>query len=112
VPIDRHKLEQHNRSDDDDDENVLPSSLILLEPMDPISIASKDRSARLGTSNTRSDETVRSCLQNIPPVPPGYTYSIRQRAQQFKYFKEKLDINRKPDETTDIFNVAIITLCK
>jgi hypothetical protein len=48
----------------------------------------------------------------IPPIPLGYTYSIRQRIQQFQYFKNKYDTSQKQDDSMDLFNVSIIAVCK
>ncbi len=51
-------------------------------------------------------------MRYIPAVPPGYVFSIRQRAQKFQYFKDQLDLLRKQDQSMDLFNVAIIAVCK
>lgn len=93
--------------------SVLPSSLILLDPIHPTSIGSKDRRAIPATSNTtRSDEAVRSCMRHLPPVPPGYDFSIQQRVKQFLYFKNQYDINHYQNPAMDLFNVAILAVCK
>jgi len=91
---------------------VPPRSLVLLNSNNSISFTSKDQQARTATSNTRADEAVQLCMRHIPPMPPGYAFSIRQCVQQFQYFKNKLDVNQKQDETMDLFNVAIIAVCK
>jgi hypothetical protein len=91
---------------------VPPRSLVLLNSNNSISFTSKDQQARTATSNTRADEVVQLCMRHIPPMPPGYAFSIRQCVQQFQYFKNKLDVNQKQDETMDLFNVAIIAVCK
>ena len=91
---------------------VPPSSLVFHDVVNPTSIASKDREAIVGSATTRSDEMVRSCMRNIPLVPPGYTFSTRQRIQQFQYFKAKHDIKIGQDPTIDLFNVAIIAVCE
>lgn len=106
VPITVNEAIEQNRH------YVLPSSLILLDLINPTSIGSKDRRAIPATANTRCDETVRSCMRHIPQVPSGYTFSTRQRTQQFQYFKDKLDMKTKQDEYIDLFNVAIIAVCK
>jgi hypothetical protein len=91
---------------------VLPSSLILLDSVIPISIGSKDRHEIRATANTRSDETVRSCMRNLPPMPASYNFSIQQRVKQFQYFKNQHDITHQQNPTMDLFNVAIIAVCK
>jgi len=91
---------------------ILPSSLILHDSINPTSIGSRDRRFASGGANNRSDESVRTCIRQIPSVPPGYTFSIRQRVEQFQYFQNNLDIKTKQDETMDLFNVAIIAVCK
>jgi hypothetical protein len=91
---------------------VLPSSLVIFDSVHPTSIASKDRHAISATANTRADEEARSCMRNIPEVPRGYTFSTRQRIEQFQYFKDKLDIRTKQNESIDLFNVAVIAVCK
>ena len=62
---------------------TLPSSLRLLDSIHPTSIGSKDRNAIMATETTRSDETVRSYMRNLPPVPPGYDFTI----QQLSYYR-------------------------
>lgn len=91
---------------------TLPSSLILLDPVFPTSIASKDRNAIMATATTRSDESVRSCMRNLPPVPNGYKFSLQQRAQQFQYFKQKHDLTHQQNPCMDLFNAAVIAVCK
>lgn len=91
---------------------TLPSSLILLDPVFPTSIASKDRAAILGTSTTRSDESVRSCMRNLPPVPNGYDFTLRQRIEQFQYFKQKHDVSHQQNPELALFNVAVVAVCK
>jgi hypothetical protein len=49
-------------------------------------------------------------MRNLPPVPPGYKFSIQQRAKQFLYFKHQQDINHKQNPTMDLFNVAIVAV--
>jgi hypothetical protein len=104
VPITIAEAEQKNRK------YVLPSSLIFHDDVNPTSIGSKDREAIAGSATTRSDEMVRSCMRNIPSVPPGYAFSTRQRIQQFQYFKAKQDTKTGQHSTIDLFNVAIIAV--
>ena len=91
---------------------IIPSSIVILDLINPTSIASQDPQARPETKDKRSDEKVRSCMRNLPPIPLGYTYSIRQRIEQFQYFKNQLDKNAPQDQTMDLFSVAIIAVCK
>ena len=91
---------------------MLPPSLVLLDSINPTSIASRDRQAIPETQDRRSDEATRSCMRAIPPAPFGYTYSIRQRCEQFQYFKHKADIKTKPIESSNLFNAAIIAVCQ
>jgi hypothetical protein len=107
VPLTNTEVEVQNRRN-----AVLPSSLILLDSVIPISIGSKDRHEIRATANTRSDETVRSCMRNLPPMPASYNFSIQQRVKQFQYFKNQHDITHQQNPTMDLFNVAIIAVCK
>jgi len=91
---------------------TLPSSLIFLDSNYLTSIASKDRYAIMGTSTTRSDESVRSCMRSLPPVPRGYDFSIQQRAQQFQYFKQTHDFSHRQNPCMDLFNAAVVAVCK
>ena len=106
IPVTTDEAKRQNRDD------LLPPSLILLDTTNPTAIGSKAKVAIPETANTRSDEAVRSCMRHIPEVPVGYTFSIRQRIQQFQYFKNQLDTKTKPDEAVNLFNAAIIAVCK
>jgi hypothetical protein len=106
IPIPIREAERQNQN------YIIPSSLVLFDMVNIYAIGSADLEHRPANVNTRSDEAVRSCLRNIPPVPTGYAFSLQQRIQQFQYFKNKQDIKMKPNESLDIFNVAIIALCK
>ena len=107
VPLTNIEAAVQNQRD-----TTLPFDLILLDTVNPTSIGSKDRQAIPASANTRSDETVRSCMRNLPPLPPGYTFTVQQRARQFEYFKHQRDINHHQNPTTDLFNVAILALCQ
>lgn len=91
-----------------------PHSLTLFDRMNPTAIGTKNRQFVGETLYTRSDEQVRTCIRNLPPVPSGYTFSIPQRIQQFQYFKAKSDIKQKmkQNQIIDLFDVAIIAVCK
>ena len=91
---------------------TLPTGLILLDSVYPTSIASKDRNTIMATQITRSDESVRSCIRNLPSIPQGYEFSIQQRAQQFQYFKQKHDLTHVQNPTLDLYNAAVIAVCK
>lgn len=91
---------------------VLPSSLIIHDTINPTSIGSRYRQHIQETPNTRSDEQVRSCIRQIPPLPLNYTFSICQRVEQFQYFKNRFDITIQPNSSIDIFNASIIAVCK
>ena len=65
----------------------------------------------MATETTRSDETVRSYMRNLPPVPPGYDFTIQQRAQQFQYFKNRHDLTDQQNPVMDLFNVDVIAVC-
>ena len=105
VPVTSDQVIEHNRH------YVLPESLVLHDTVNPTSIGSKRRYDIQATAEIRADETVRSCMRQIPPLPAGYTFSIRQRVEQFGYFKNQLDLKIKPDQSTDLFNVALIAVC-
>lgn len=106
IPITDAEATQKNRN------FVLPASLVLHDAINPSSIGSKNREAIPTTATTRSDETVRSCIRNIPPVPQGYAFSMQQRVQQFQYFKAKQDDKFNQNKFVDLFNVAIIAVCE
>lgn len=106
VPVTTNEALRQSRS------YILPSSLVIFDSVNPTSIGSRDRRAIPGTVTTRSDEAVRSCMRRLPPIPTGYTFSVRQRVEQFQYFKDKLDMKAKQDENIDLFTAAIIAVCK
>ena len=106
IPVSINQAAQHDRN------YRLPSSLVLLDSINPTSIASKDRQAISRTSESRSDEATRSNMRRLPDVPAGYTFSTFQRALQFQYFKNKLDVKSKQNEYIDLFNATIIAVCK
>ncbi len=110
MPLPNIEIEEQNRKNVT--ATVLPPSLILYDPIIPTAIGSKDRHAIRRTANTRSDEEVRSCMRNLPPMPAGYNFSIQQRVKQFQYFKNQHDITHQQNPTMDLFNVAIIAVCK
>ena len=106
IPVTINEAKRQNR------DYILPPSLILLDTTNPTAVGSKAKDAIPETANTRSDEAVRSCMRHIPEVPQGYTFSTRQRMQQFQYFKSQLDIKTKQDEAVNLFNMAIVAVCK
>ena len=106
IPITDAEATQKNRN------FVLPASLILHDAINPSSIGSKHREAIPTTATTRSDETVRSCIRNIPAVPSGYAFSMKQRVQQFQYFKAKRDSQLNQNKLVDLFNVATVAVCE
>lgn len=95
---------------EDEKNPTLPASLIQLDPIHSIAIASKDRNARKTTETTRSDESVRLSMRHLPPVPNGYRFSIQQRAKQFQYFKQQHDLNHKQNPVIDLFNATVIAV--
>lgn len=107
APLRHTEVEVQNRRSP-----TLPSPLLLLDPIYATSIGSKDRNARLATETTRSDESVRSYMRNLPPVPDGYSFSIQQRARQFQYFKHQHDLIDQQNPSIDLFTVDIIAVCQ
>ncbi|CAF1689698.1 unnamed protein product, partial [Adineta ricciae] len=87
-----------------------PASIIVHDNVNPTSIGSRNRRHVRETSITRSDEDVRSCIRQLPPSPTGYTFSVRQRVAQFRYFKNKLDLDRAPDDSINLFNATVIAV--
>ena len=106
IPVTINEAMQHDRN------YVLPKHLILHDNVNPTSIGSRNRYDIQKTQNTRSDEQVRTCMRQIPPLPTGYTFSIRQRIEQFQYFKNLSDTKVKLNGSIDLFNVAVIAVCK
>ncbi|CAF1297606.1 unnamed protein product [Adineta steineri] len=104
IPVTINKAIEHCQN------YALPPTLIIHDQEYPTSISMKNRNDMSATADTRADEIVRSCMRHIPPLPSGYTFSIRQRVDQFLYFKNQLDIKIKPNKFIDLFNVALIAV--
>jgi hypothetical protein len=68
--------------------------------------------APLLTDLTRTKEEARRLVNDIPQPPRGYEFSRRQRAEQFDYFFERKDNRVLPSDLTDLYNYAIIAVCK
>ena len=106
VPLTQAQATAQNRS------YTLPNCLVLYDSINATSIGSARQWDISGTSLRRADELVRSCMRHVPSPPVGYTFSIRQRVEQFQYFKNRVDVNTKPHPTADIFNIALIAVRK
>jgi hypothetical protein len=106
VPVTVHEAMEHDRN------YIPPPTLLLHDTINPTSIGSRYRDDVQGSVDTRSDEAVRSYMRQIPPLPTGYTFSIRQRIEQFQYFKNKKDMSMKPDQFVNLFNSVVIAVCK
>ena len=58
----------------------------------------------------REPTLVRWCLDNLPPTPANYQFSLRQKIEQLDFFQHRLDLY--PSRFLDLYNVAIIMVCK
>jgi hypothetical protein len=95
IPISQDEALRDNQS------YQLPSSI----PDDPSSLLTV-------SDRIRSDHETGYCMNDLPPVPSNkYTFSLRQRAEQFEYFKNKLDLEM-PNFNLDLYNAAIVAVCK
>ncbi len=90
-----------NEAQDDNQFYQLPNSI----PMDPSSLF-------ITSADLRSDNEAGCCMTDLPPLPSNkYTFSTRQCAQQFLYFKNKQDY-RWPNFNLDLYNATILAVCK
>ena len=80
----------------------LPADCIKLNPT----------SSLMQNIHTRRDQEASLCMNNLPPMPSdNYTFSACQRTKQFQTFKEKRD-PPIPNLKLDLYNAAIIVVCK
>ena len=63
------------------------------------------------TSWTRTDEEVRSLVENVPKPPTGFEFSMYQRQQQASFFKSMKD-QSLPRYNVDLYNADIVAICK
>lgn len=78
----------------------------------PHSVPHDPSSLLITSSNIRSDHEAGCCMTNLPPLPSNkYTFSTRQCAQQFQYFKTKQDYYI-PNYNLNLYNAKIIAVCK
>ena len=106
IPITDVKGVQKNRN------FVPPASFIVHDTFNTSSAVWKNREEISASATTRSDETVRSGIRNIPSAPPGYALSMQQRAQQFQYLKTKQNRKFHQNTSVDLFDVAILDACQ
>ena len=78
----------------------------------PPSIPPDPSSPLMTSSHTRTDHEAGCSMTNLPPLPSRqYTFSTRQSAQQFLYFKNRQDYYW-PNFNLNLYRAAIIALCK
>ena len=95
IPMPIREAQQENQS------YVLPPSI----PEDPTSHV-------ITSIHTRSDHITGSCMVDLPPFPSNqYTFSTRQCAEQFRFFKTKEDL-QMPNYNLDLYNATIVAVCK
>ena len=58
----------------------------------------------------RHPSLVRWCLKNVPLPPPKYQFSLRQRTEQYAFFRDRLDLF--PTRFLDLYNAAIVIASK
>ncbi|CAF1029997.1 unnamed protein product [Adineta ricciae] len=76
----------------------------------PVSIPSDPTSPIVTNTHTRSDQEAGCCMTDLPPFPSKtYTFSTRQCAHQFEYFKNKQDYIL-PDFNLDLYQAAIVAV--
>ena len=62
-------------------------------------------------SNFRSKEDCFRCVEAVPKVPSGYTFSNRQILLQTQYFHKKQD-QTLPGHEIDLYNATVVAVCK
>jgi hypothetical protein len=63
---------------------------------------------------TLSNHRVNECLNQVPLSPAAYAFSYQQRQQQRVFFEDFLSsaIDQLPYSLVDLYQVAIIAVCK
>ena len=54
----------------------------------------------------RDSSLVHWCLAHVPLPPPNYQFSVRQRIEQYCFFRDRLDLF--PSRFLDLYNAAIV----
>ena len=75
--------------------------------------ASPDRTSIAVTPiDTRSDQEVVCCLNDLPPVPSDqYAFSTRQSADQLEFFKTNQDLLMS-NSHLDLYQATVVALCE
>ena len=55
---------------------------------------------------TRDPTLVRWCVDHVPASPPNYQFSLRQKSEQYEFFRDRLDLF--PTRFLDLYNAAIV----
>ena len=58
----------------------------------------------------RHPSLIHWCLRNVPLPPQNYQFSLRQRVEQYGFFRDRLDLF--PTRFLDLYNAAIIIASK
>jgi hypothetical protein len=85
----------------DNDTFILPDGI----PLDPTS-------HQITSTGTRSDHEAGTFMNDLPrPPSPAYTFSDRQCAEQFQFFKHEQDL-RQPNDLLDLYDATIVAVRK
>jgi hypothetical protein len=78
----------------------------------PASIPTDPTSPLVTQRSIRSDLDAGLFLTELPPLPShNYTFSTRQCAEQFQIFKNERNL-LLPNNNLDLYNAAIVAVCK
>jgi hypothetical protein len=50
------------------------------------------------------------CVDHVPSCPPNYQFSLRQKLEQYEFFRDRIDLF--PTRFLDLYNAAIVLACK
>ena len=60
---------------------------------------------------TRKKDEAQQLVRDVPDVPMGYEFSIRQREEQFQFFRAKKENCVYPSDYVDLYNYSIVAVC-
>ena len=86
-----------------DDANITSSDRNIL---DNYQIHDSIGVGEASSKHIRDSILVRWCVNNLPQPPPTYQFSMRQRIEQYEFFRDRLDLF--PTRFFDLYNTAIV----
>jgi hypothetical protein len=86
-----------------------------------LTVTERDTLATYQTSNSTLIEQARSpyirdailvrwCVDHVPSCPRNYQFSLRQKIEQYEFFRDRMDLF--PIRFLDLYNAAIVIACK